>query len=72
MERASAGVNYFCIATATRKDDTTETPVADFPRKNWSSLADDPRSITSTLKEITGGRYQASREESSPREMVRC
>jgi GTPase SAR1 family protein len=68
MKRTTAGVNYFRIATATPKEDSTGTPVeevatgtpvADSPPKGplqaqeWSSLADDPRSATSTLKEIT-------------------
>ena len=46
MKRTTSVVNYFRIATATPKDDTTVTPVTD-------SLTADPRSATSTLKEIT-------------------
>jgi GTPase SAR1 family protein len=60
MKRTTAGINYFRIATATpTTEGTTSTSVADSPQKSpsqaqaWSSLADDPRSATSTLKEIT-------------------
>ncbi len=45
MKRTTAGVNHFRISTATPKEDTTDTPVAD-------SSADNPRSATSALKEI--------------------
>jgi GTPase SAR1 family protein len=59
MKRTTAGVNYFRIATATPNEVATGTLVADSPQKDppqaqeWSPLADDPRSATSTLKEIT-------------------
>jgi GTPase SAR1 family protein len=59
MKRTTAGVNYFRIAAATPVVVATSTPVADSPKKGppqaqeWSSLADDPRSATSTFKEIT-------------------
>jgi GTPase SAR1 family protein len=62
MKRITAGVNYFRIAAATpKKEVATRTPVTDSPHKDplqaqeWSSLAVDPRAVTSTLKEITQG-----------------
>jgi GTPase SAR1 family protein len=52
MKRTTAGVNYFRIAKATlnESDSAQKGPPQ---AQEWSSIADDPRSATSTLKEIT-------------------
>jgi GTPase SAR1 family protein len=59
MKRTTAGVNYFRIATAAstaEEEDTPNAPGADSPETNppqeWSSFADNPRSASSTHKEI--------------------
>jgi hypothetical protein len=58
MKRTTAGVNYCCIATASpsEEEDTTNAPGADShetnPPQEWSLVADNPRSASSTHKEI--------------------